>query len=646
MKHSIRKVAAVAASAGFLFSAICATMPGFPTISAETITPPYSCPAVYDALIAMQNEYPEGMPWTNDNFYAWNGGGTYYGGFGCVAFAYLMSDAAFGTLPCTEYTTFDPTMLRTGDLLRASGHTVIVLEVRSDSVIVAEGNYNSSIHWGREISFDTFYSSSFEDYTTRYPEEFVIMEDRLQIEIDDSVEPTVISRDALNLTWESADPAVATVDENGQIVGVADGITTITASTDTHTETIEITVGDPTDENGIPIGLTYEVDTEAGFVTIISYQGEADYLGIPDKIEGYPVTEIGDYALSGNETVATIRFPSMLERIGAYAFSSSALTAASIPASVNAIGAGAFENCTALPAIAVDPENEWYYVMEGVLYDIQSNTLLTYPAGKNDEIYTISEGISCIAPGAFSGVSLLADLHIPSTMESVTATSFSGCTGLQNFHVSSESTAYLDVDGVLYSTDNALVAYPIGNERTSYAVEDGTVTILDYAFSTANTLTSVTFPNTLVTIEICAFLRCKTLTAIRFPGSVTTIKEAAFYGCDALETIIIPSNVTTIEDDVFASTSVTHTIYGYAGSYAEIYAKENWIPFETLSDLAGDLDQDLSLTIADAILLNRFLVEDPALTLNNPTIELLDCNGDTIVDTNDSIWLLTQLADL
>lgn len=30
-------------------------------------------------------------------------------------------------------------------------HSVIVLEVREDSVIVAEGNYNSAIHWGREI---------------------------------------------------------------------------------------------------------------------------------------------------------------------------------------------------------------------------------------------------------------------------------------------------------------------------------------------------------------------------------------------------------------------------------------------------------------------------------------------------------------
>ncbi|MDE6919492.1 MAG: hypothetical protein K2P89_06290, partial [Lachnospiraceae bacterium] len=43
--------------------------------------------------------------------------------------------------------------IKVGDILRVENntHSVIVLEVRENSVIVAEGNYNASIHWGREI---------------------------------------------------------------------------------------------------------------------------------------------------------------------------------------------------------------------------------------------------------------------------------------------------------------------------------------------------------------------------------------------------------------------------------------------------------------------------------------------------------------
>ena len=32
---------------------------------------------------------------------------------------------------------------------------MIVLRVESDRVIVAEGNFNKSVHWGRKITFDT-----------------------------------------------------------------------------------------------------------------------------------------------------------------------------------------------------------------------------------------------------------------------------------------------------------------------------------------------------------------------------------------------------------------------------------------------------------------------------------------------------------
>ncbi len=107
----------------------------------------------YSAMIALQSSYPEGMAWTNDNYYAWNGG-IYSGGYGCAGFAFLLSDAAFGSLPARMH--YDASNVRVGDILRMNGntHSVIVLSVDSDGVTVAEGNYNNSIHWGRKISTD------------------------------------------------------------------------------------------------------------------------------------------------------------------------------------------------------------------------------------------------------------------------------------------------------------------------------------------------------------------------------------------------------------------------------------------------------------------------------------------------------------
>lgn len=105
---------------------------------------------VLAAIEALKGEYPEGMSWTNDNSYYSAVGGF---GFGCAGFAYICSDAAFGDAPITErHSDFD--RIRVGDVLRINNdtHSVVVLQKKADSVIVAEGNYNKSIHWGREIS--------------------------------------------------------------------------------------------------------------------------------------------------------------------------------------------------------------------------------------------------------------------------------------------------------------------------------------------------------------------------------------------------------------------------------------------------------------------------------------------------------------
>ncbi len=105
---------------------------------------------IYDKMIAQKANFPEGMAWTNDNFYAWKGG-IYSGGYGCAGFAFAVSDAAFGEAGAVIHKDYNN--IKMGDILRVNydTHSVIVLEVKTDSVIVAEGNYNGAIHWGREI---------------------------------------------------------------------------------------------------------------------------------------------------------------------------------------------------------------------------------------------------------------------------------------------------------------------------------------------------------------------------------------------------------------------------------------------------------------------------------------------------------------
>jgi hypothetical protein len=113
---------------------------------------------VYNIIMAQKSVFPEGMHWTNDDYYEWNGG-IYVGGFGCAAFCFYVSDKAFGN--AKAYIHKDYSNIKVGDMLRVYNdtHSVTVLEVRENSVIVAEGNYNSSIHWGREMSMSEIIDS-------------------------------------------------------------------------------------------------------------------------------------------------------------------------------------------------------------------------------------------------------------------------------------------------------------------------------------------------------------------------------------------------------------------------------------------------------------------------------------------------------
>ena len=134
--------------------------------------------AVYQAIMAKQNEYYEGREWDNSDFYSWNGG-IYGGGYGCAGFAFAMSDAAFGTLPARILEKKDFDSIRPGDVLRINddSHSVIVLQKYSDYVVVAEGNYGGKIHWGRTLTKTSLENPDRTAYgsltyiMTRYPEE-------------------------------------------------------------------------------------------------------------------------------------------------------------------------------------------------------------------------------------------------------------------------------------------------------------------------------------------------------------------------------------------------------------------------------------------------------------------------------------------
>jgi hypothetical protein len=92
-------------------------------------------------------------------------------------------------------------------------------------------------------------------------------------------------------------------------------------------------------------------------------------------------------------------------------------------------------------------------------------------------------------------------------------------------------------------------------------------------------------------------------------------------------------------------------IRGYEGSTAQAYAEEHGYTFESLGDaptvpVSGDYNSDGEVTVADAVLLARFISEDISLTAEQ--IEGIlnhepDQDGDNLITIMDIAAILKKL---
>ena len=128
----------------------------------------------YDILMQIKAEYPTGTPWTNDTTYHSPNYGTATFS-GCAAFTQMCRDRIFGNyaenkLSVRYHNDFDA--IKVGDEVTKDNigyHVMIVVEKKADSIVVAEGNFNFQVNWGREFTRSELENNHFEVGTV-YPE--------------------------------------------------------------------------------------------------------------------------------------------------------------------------------------------------------------------------------------------------------------------------------------------------------------------------------------------------------------------------------------------------------------------------------------------------------------------------------------------
>lgn len=151
---------------------------------------------------------------------------------------------------------------------------------------------------------------------------------------------------------------------------------------------------------------TYEIKGN-GSITITKFLGDSRSgdVYIPNMIDGYTVTAIGDEAFAQIDLQGcSVTLPDGIKSIGDKAFFDTGISAINLPSSLQHIGDGAFYNCTSCQ-FKLTPNHPYFAVIDKGLYDKTSKKLITYNYGDlpDDTVIQIPDGIKIIGGFAFAG---------------------------------------------------------------------------------------------------------------------------------------------------------------------------------------------------------------------------------------------------
>lgn len=248
-------------------------------------------------------------------------------------------------------------------------------------------------------------------------------------------------------------------------------------------------------------GLEYSVFN--GEVTITKYTGSATEVVIPDQIEGYPVTTIGECAFHKCISLTSITIPDSVTTIGNSAFSSCrSLTRITIPDSVTAIGDYAFDDCTGLTGITLGSNitTIWGSAFSGCRSLISIN---------------IPDSVTTIGSGAFQECTSLTSVTFGSGLTTIESHAFSRCTNLQTVTIG---------DSITNVGINAFFLCPV----TKLIVAEGSKTITSKMMPFGNSLQEVVIPNSVTTIADYAFWDCQVLELVHFTGTISQKNNIRF----------------------------------------------------------------------------------------------------------------------
>lgn len=342
-----------------------------------------------------------------------------------------------------------------------------------------------------------------------------------------------------------------------------------------------VTIGEGAFNNVFSDSLTVIFGDESNLKTIGNGAfGFTDLttITLPDSVE-----TIGDNAFSNCDKLTSVTLGSGLKSIGNYAFNyCSALSSINIPEGVTFLGNSAFNNCTSLESINIP----------GSVNTIGNSAFWHCTAL---EELTINSGVETIDVSAFNNCTSLTSVSIPGSVKTIGNSAFNGCTSLETLSLGS------GVETIGSS------AFQNCAKLKDFTLPSGLKSIGDSAFNGCAALTKVDMPDSVTYLGAGAYQNCTGLTSVTLSEKLSEMNNSVFAGCTGLTTVTLPDLVNNIGNYLFQGCSKlasvytgdyiqfvgssnfdgcsdSLTVYGYPGSYMEVYCETYDINFAARSD--------------------------------------------------------------
>lgn len=335
--------------------------------------------------------------------------------------------------------------------------------------------------------------------------------------------------------------------------------------------------------------------------------GQTGDIIVPDTVDGFPVTKIGDFAFStsylktsdnpsdwptgsveyhdntldpehperiklilGDSSITSIALGNNIEEIGKCAFANCAITSLSIPNNVKIIGDHSFFAITTLSSLTFEENSTLELIDKSGFGGCSNLESMVLPASlveirdsafnKCSKLCSVTfeqdSQLEIIGPQVFK-YSGLTNFVTPSSVETIGAGAFATCKDLTSISLPEglkriENHTFRD-SGLTSISIPASVEY-IGKVafRSHYGMETEDGTYIDWE----SQLETVTFANNsqLATIDSNAFDGCVELSSINLENctKLTSINSYGFYDNISLTSVTLPASIENIENFAFS----------------------------------------------------------------------------------------------